>query len=327
MAIRRARIEPVIARASARALYGALTVLMRLSAHPAGAQTARPTVNQDELDFQARTSLAIGSGARVFGMGGAFLARADDATAASWNPAGLSYLRLPEFSVVGSWGSLDSEVFGTSGDMQQTLLQDDSSKGSTPDFASVTYPFEIRGRSASAQFSFQRVFAFQGTRTILRRPNTLLLESQGGFDSLALGTGVQVSQRLRLGATVNHWFNGFRQTRERVEGRPSDQVVNFGLSGWNLNLGAIWSPRPELNLALAGRTQFTGKVALDRTRIDFPIPDHPEITTNGYSSEEVRLDFPGALGIGASWRLRSMLTLSADYTRTYWSSASIHNFF
>ena len=35
------------------------------------------------------------------GMGGAFLARADDATAASWNPAGLSYLRLPEVSLVG----------------------------------------------------------------------------------------------------------------------------------------------------------------------------------------------------------------------------------
>mgnify|MGYP000095960413 CR=1 FL=1 len=34
-------------------------------------------------------------------MGGAFLARADDATAASWNPAGLSYLRRTEFSLVG----------------------------------------------------------------------------------------------------------------------------------------------------------------------------------------------------------------------------------
>ena len=38
-------------------------------------------------------------------MGGAFLARADDATAASWNPAGLSYLRRPEFTVVGARNS------------------------------------------------------------------------------------------------------------------------------------------------------------------------------------------------------------------------------
>ncbi len=55
---------------------------------------------QDELDLQANLNVVQGSGARALGMGGAFLARADDATAASWNPAGLSYLRLPEVSFV-----------------------------------------------------------------------------------------------------------------------------------------------------------------------------------------------------------------------------------
>lgn len=302
-------------------------MLVTLDALPVRAQTPPPSVGQDELDFQSRTSLAIGSGARAFGMGGAFLARADDATAASWNPAGLSYLRRPEFSMVGSWGSLDSEVLDAAKPDRFAALQDDSSNPVTPEFASVTYPFEIRSRSASAQFSFQRVFAFQGKRTILRQPNTLLLESQGGFDALALGTGVQVSQRLRAGATVNRWFNGFRQTRQRVEGRPSNQVVNFSLSGWNANLGVIWSPRADLNLAFSGRTPFTGRVALDRTRIDFPHRDRPETTTNGFSSDGVRLDFPGAFGAGVSWRPRSTLTLSADYTRTYWSGASIHDFF
>jgi hypothetical protein len=329
MATLKGRIEPADLRAPTRVMGGMLGMLLALCPSTAVAQDTGPppTVNQDELDFKARTSLAIGSGARAFGMGGAFLARADDATAASWNPAGLSYLRQPEFSIVGSWGSLDSEVIAAMESDGFVVLQDDSSSGATPDFASVTYPFQVHARPASAQFSFQRVFAFQGKRTILRQPNTLLLESQGGFDALALGTGVQVSQRLRVGATVNRWFNGFRQTRQRVEGRPSNQVVNFGLSGWNANLGVIWSPRPELNLALSGRTPFTGKVTLDRTRIDFPTPDRPETTTNGYSSDWVRLDFPGAFGAGASWRPRSTLTISADYTRTYWSGASIHDYF
>src|SRR5437763_1120257 len=43
----------------------------------------------------------VGSGARAQGMGGAFIAVADDATAASWNPGGLIQLERPEFSVVG----------------------------------------------------------------------------------------------------------------------------------------------------------------------------------------------------------------------------------
>jgi hypothetical protein len=43
----------------------------------------------------------VGSGARALGMGGAFIAVADDATAASWNPSGLIQLERPELSIVG----------------------------------------------------------------------------------------------------------------------------------------------------------------------------------------------------------------------------------
>jgi hypothetical protein len=41
--------------------------------------------------------LSIGVGARALGMGGAFVALADDGTAAYWNPAGLSLLKKREF--------------------------------------------------------------------------------------------------------------------------------------------------------------------------------------------------------------------------------------
>ncbi|HYU41665.1 MAG TPA: hypothetical protein VEQ84_05910, partial [Vicinamibacteria bacterium] len=61
-------------------------------AHSAFAQTPQ-RLQQDVLELQARSSVVQGAGARALGMGGAFLARPDDATAASWNPAGLSYLR------------------------------------------------------------------------------------------------------------------------------------------------------------------------------------------------------------------------------------------
>ncbi|MBK5257140.1 MAG: hypothetical protein JJE39_14010 [Vicinamibacteria bacterium] len=43
----------------------------------------------------------VGTGARGLGMGGAFIAVADDGTAASFNPAGLSQLRRSEISLVG----------------------------------------------------------------------------------------------------------------------------------------------------------------------------------------------------------------------------------
>ena len=39
------------------------------------------------------------------------------------------------------------------------------------------------------------------------------------------------------------------------------------------------------------------------------------------------IDLPGSVGLGASWRPTSPLTLSADYTRTFWSEGRIRNFF
>ena len=50
----------------------------------------------------------VGSGARALGMGGAFIAVADDATAATWNPGGLIQLETPEISGVFS-GTLRTE--------------------------------------------------------------------------------------------------------------------------------------------------------------------------------------------------------------------------
>lgn len=44
--------------------------------------------------------IAIGVGGRALGMGGAFVALANDATAGYWNPAGLSRIRYPEMALM-----------------------------------------------------------------------------------------------------------------------------------------------------------------------------------------------------------------------------------
>src|SRR6476659_7541126 len=53
-------------------------------------------------------------GARSLGMGGAFLGLADDASAAEANPAGLTILRKPEFSIEGR-NYMQDQVLTTSG--------------------------------------------------------------------------------------------------------------------------------------------------------------------------------------------------------------------
>src|SRR5262249_28816848 len=114
--------------------------LLAVAAEPANnaatpGSTPVSIVDQDELDLTNQSNIVLALGARALGMGGAFLARADDATAATWNPAGLSYLRRPEVSVVGNYLSAHSTV-GL-----------DSTRGtaSTLDFLAVTYPLSFGG--------------------------------------------------------------------------------------------------------------------------------------------------------------------------------------
>ncbi len=44
--------------------------------------------------------LSIGVGGRALGLGGAFVALANDVTAGYWNPAGLAQVNYPEFTLM-----------------------------------------------------------------------------------------------------------------------------------------------------------------------------------------------------------------------------------
>src|SRR5215213_399044 len=77
---------------------------------------AAPLAAQN-TDIEALSGLQFNfgnPGARSLGMGGAFLGRADDASAAEANPAGLTILRKAEFSLEAR-NYVETQVFTTSG--------------------------------------------------------------------------------------------------------------------------------------------------------------------------------------------------------------------
>lgn len=310
-------------------------------------------MNQDELaSFYGRMNVVVGSGARAFGMGGAFLARADDATAASWNPAGLSYLRRTEVSVVGVhndfWQSIPkvNQVGGVS----EKVDTQDRLQGTVADFLGVAYPLRIKERSGAIQVSYQRSFSFTGGRrsegpvgvkgftsngeTVL--PTEFTVEGSGGFDTLSLSSGYEVHPMLRLGASVNRWINGFSQTVDRPDAQTGGYrriASSWDISGTNFNLGAIFIPTPKLNLGAVLKTPFGANVRLAKEREDQTNKADPQTgvrpapDTNQASSEDVEIRFPRVYGFGASYRATNTLTISADFTRTAWSQSTIDGFF
>ena len=210
-------------------------------------------------------------------------------------------------------------------------METETGVGRIADFVAATYPVSIGPVSGAAQVSYQRVINFTADRAV-ENPDILRTgEAEGGFDVVALGTGFRVFNSLRLGGTLNRWLNGYTQTfiREPRVGRTRgrvDQVSDYELSGWNANLGVIWEPFESLNLGVVGKTPFTADVRLRRERTDLQ-PSGSAFTRNRFDSDDVRLDLPGAIGVGTSWRPRDQITLSVDYTRTFWSRARIRNFF
>jgi len=311
-------------------------------------------VNQDELaSFYGRMNVVVGSGARAFGMGGAFLARADDATAASWNPAGLSYLRRKEVSLVGVHNDFSQRIPRANTAVRPpdtSITTVDQLRASVADFMGFAYPLRIGERSGAIQLSYQRSFSFSGSRrsegpvgvrgfapspaTVL--PTEFTVEGRGGFDTVSLSSGFEVHPKVRLGLSINRWIRGFSQTVDRPNAQTGGYRridSNWDISGTNVNIGLIVTPAPKLNLGAVLKTSFGADVRLSKTREDrvLVVPEPATgpalMSTFNRNQGDVKIRFPHVYGVGASYLATNTLTLSADFTRTAWSKASITDFF
>ncbi len=101
--------------------------------------------------------LPSGSGARALGVAGAFTAEADDATAASWNPGGLTQLERPEASVVVRAGA-EKDVH-RSGD-ETFRVGSDAFEDIALNYFSVVWPFRLAGRNGVISLNYQEVYDF-----------------------------------------------------------------------------------------------------------------------------------------------------------------------
>lgn len=139
-------------------------------AGPTG-QLVEPGAPQD-AGFRPPTIFAAplptGSGARALGQAGAFTAVADDATAASWNPAGLTQLEKPEVSVVYRFSAREDSHESKNRDL---MTDQDHYSNQELNYASAVYPFILNGRNVVFSMNYQEAYdytqsftaQFQGT--------------------------------------------------------------------------------------------------------------------------------------------------------------------
>jgi long-chain fatty acid transport protein len=123
----------------------------------AAAGVSTPSALTDEEIYRNFRFNLVNPGARALGMGGAFIAVADDPTTAQANPAGLDFLRAPQFFIEYRNVETDDETFGNdlgslavdpnSGDRQLPYLGltsgGETGTFSAPSYASFTWPLHL----------------------------------------------------------------------------------------------------------------------------------------------------------------------------------------
>jgi len=196
-----------------------------------------------------------GFGARGLGMGGAFSAVADDATAASWNPAGLAQLDQPQIQFGGQWISRDidrkytSDMYYRGQSTSQNLvnwqeLSSSSSDTFEPEFLTVAYPWlfgEFDQNTFVLAFSYYQNASFfednvfrnkevdssrdfimnlpenSGARFVQNFDSSTVFDRRSGeTTNYALSGAFSWSDRFFAGLTINY-LDDSRRTRTTVQ--------------------------------------------------------------------------------------------------------------
>ena len=288
----------------------------------------------------------VGSGARAVGMGGAFIGVADDATAASWNPAGLIQLERPEMSVVGEYFYRKEEF---SSDDRPEIKNTGTVDGSDLNYLSATYPFHFY-KNIVVSMNYQKLYDFKrdfshrldfssvGLDLVQKRS----FDQDGYLGAFGIACAVEITPKLSFGVTFNIWpgdliwDNGWDEKfTERgvgtlagnpvtIDTKVTDKYSDF--TGFNANIGLLWDISKHFTFGAVVKTPFTAKADHTFNFIQvqtFGPPLNTTITSQQKVTENVDIDIPLSYGFGLAYRASDTLTFDLDVYRTDWSDFTI----
>jgi hypothetical protein len=267
-------------------------------------------------------------------MGNAFIAVSDDGTAASWNPAGLSQLRKPEFSLVQSASARTTFLEGYKTRDQSAVFTTLGSTGTTADleFASAAIPFSVAGKPITLQAGWRRLYQLnarlRGDMRRVRaapggRPESVLRfdnETEGSIDLWSVAGAARLTSRLSLGFSVDLYRGGWEDSGNTSEDPgvlgPTDLVsvrITNDVHGQNLNLGLLLA-YPSFRAGVVYHGSFRGDYGVSQaTRSSLTEAFDARV------DDGTQLNFPRAIGAGVAWLPKPLLRFALDFTYDQWT--------
>jgi long-chain fatty acid transport protein len=282
-------------------------------------------------------------GARSLGLGGAFIAAADDATAAFANPSGLAFLTTIEVSIEGRFKRTETP-----------FLQGGRVGGTTTGAGPDTIPFAVHGTSvdnhfgptfASALVPFKRVTlavyrhelatidnAFFSTGVFERDTSGGVVEDRArdrpltgrrtiGVSNYGAAFGTRVNDRLAVGGGISFYtfdlsseFMTFALKGDfasdvdttKTTAIATQQGDEVSVAG---NAGVLWS---------VGRGIKVGGMFRRGPSFSFVQEDRDLISRNDLTRQG-RFNVPDVWGAGVEWRLSDSLRIVGDVNRVRYS--------
>ena len=282
----------------------------------------------------------VGSGARAIGMGGAFIAVADDATAASWNPAGLIQLEKPEISMVGSYS--ETRICYNVAEHAESN-NTNNFKDFNLNYFSIAHPFHFY-KNFVISLNYQRLFEFKNDHSYWKKMDSALSSThyrQNGYlGALGFAAAVEITPYLSFGGTLNIWTDEIFWKNEWSDSSSSYNKISFGnmliessshikrrhssFKGVNLNLGLMWNLSNHLTMGAVLKTPFTasahGEYSFTSRTITTFLGNPASVDTyESIAQNSIKIRMPLSYGIGLAWRFSDIFTIGMDVYKTEWS--------
>lgn len=262
---------------------------------------------------------AVGNGARALGMSNAVTAIVNDLSAIGWNPAGLSYIDRTEISAVARVMVLSTGAEASTNVVTATGFPSFSGDG---EYAGALDPLEIGGIAIPFRIAQRRVtfgLAYRRFEASLRPGSFKVnrLESNGRYfsttkyfnegavRSIAPAVGIQLNDRLRVGATVNI-LSGEQSYAVKGPLTFKSYVAQEDYSGIAPEVGLMYRWNETLQLGAQVTLPHDRKFTID----------------NDTTAVAATLSAPIQVAVGLAKQLNAKATLTVDARYAPWSSAS-----
>ncbi len=247
-------------------------------------------LNAQDLNF-------TGNGARSAGMGNAFTGVADDATAMSWNSAGLTQLYAMEASAVTRFGfgsiKLDGWDDAPAIDLKSRFQIN---------FLSFAMPFKVGSMTLVGGIAYRTLFDFNNEVIYHFDSGDETYKYEGAVGAITPAIGIKINDMISVGAALNI-YTGSSKYSETYQNDPSSDYTGAkeSYSGSGLDIGVLIKPTDKFSIGG-----------------NFNLPNKLKYESEGNSDE---LKVPLFYSVGVGYRATDQLLIAVDYQSHDWSKS------